>query len=314
MTGSSDVEASVETQAHDIELRCGFAAFRQRQAVLEPLGTALIVLAFAAMHFGALVTYSFGSDGTVVGSFLDRLLGILTKEFVDTNYAQSHVVAMTLFFIVLIAGIAILRKAHEDDAAFRQAHPYLRQRTDEAALQGARARGGKLRRVGIVLIVAAIAVQVLTQSIHPQDAHNVNAIFIDSGSAAYEVSDGITLTLIALAVWFMMHGNRIAIAPSYELYNLRTLVRRSVYDIAQTSDEQVKPALLVAKDALSRSIGVGHGIVAVAVFLSACMFFLPSFETPLWWVPLVAGFAVRDIIEYASVMRLHKRFGKMLAG
>lgn len=70
--------------------------------------------------------------------------------------------------------------------------------------------------------------------------------------------------------------------------------------------------LLVTKDALSRSIGVGHGLVIVAVFLSACMFFLPSFETPLWWAPLVIGFAARDIIECVSVMHLHKRYGSLL--
>lgn len=313
MQQTQSAARAIEEAAREVERGCSFDAFQRRMAVLEPLGTALVILAFSAMHFGALATVSFGADGTVVGSFLDKLLSILTKEFVETDYAQAHVVSMALFFAFLVAALFVQRKAKEEASAFRAAHPYIGKRSDPARIAAARIHGKRFALAGVALLGCAFAVHLATLGLEPQAAHNVDALFIDSGSAAYEVSDGVVLALVGLGVGLVMHGDRAAASPSYELYNLRTLARRSVYDVEQTANKRLKPVLLVMKRSLSRCITAAHAVAAVCVFASVCMFFLPSLETPLWWVPLVIGFFLRDAIESANVVRLHRRYGPLLA-
>ena len=309
---SSQLPRQIEQAAREVEAQCTFAAFRRRQAILQSLGTTLAILAFAAMHFGALVTTSFGADGAVVGGFLDKLLTIITKEFVETDYAQTHVVSMVLFFALLVAAFFVLQKAKEEDAAFRAAHPFFNRRADPARLSAARAIGRRFIAVGFALLVCGLGVHLLTLGIAPPSAHDADALFIDSGVPAYEVADGVILVFTALGVGLVMYGNRVTAAPNYELYNLRTLARRSVYDIARMNDERLRSVLLVVKRSLSRAVAIGHGVLGVAVFVAVCMFFLPSLESPWWWVPLLGGFVLRDVIESTNVVRLHRRYGALL--
>ena len=65
------------------------------------------------------------------------------------------------------------------------------------------------------------------------------------------------------------------------------------------------------KSELDRLQAVGTAVLTVAAAWSACLFFLPTLETPLWWVPLVAGFAARDLLDVWAVARAKRRFAAL---
>lgn len=131
------------------------------------------------------------------------------------------------------------------------------------------------------------------------------------GSPAYDVTGGIVLLLVAGGVWCLSHGMRVSQAPSYLLYNIRALQRRSLYQIEACETGPLRRLLLVEKSELDRLQAVGTAVLTVAAAWSACLFFLPTLETPLWWVPLVAGFAARDLLDVWAVARAKRRFAAL---
>lgn len=98
-------------QVDEAKEQCSFEAFQRSQAFYAPLGGALVALSFALLHFGALVPFNFGSDGQALGQILDGLVKLLSKELIETDYAQTHVFAMLLFVIVLCCGLYFLHYA-----------------------------------------------------------------------------------------------------------------------------------------------------------------------------------------------------------
>ena len=122
----------------------------------RPLGTALIIAAFAILHFGDLVSFDLGGNGRALGVLLDDAVRIVAKDLIDTNYAEEHVVSMLLFVIVLAAGVAVHRGASDQRSAFRAAHPYLRGSTDAEALAWGRRSGRRLVLAAAVLALGGI--------------------------------------------------------------------------------------------------------------------------------------------------------------
>lgn len=102
------------------------------------------------------------------------------------------------------------------------------------------------------------------------------------------------MLLFAVAVFLFMRGSRIAEAPSYLAYNLGALAERSVYSVDATEDGRLREVLLAAKGILDAGLLRGRVGLAVCIALSACLFFLPTLETALWWVPIIVGLVFRD--------------------
>ena len=42
---------------------------------------------------------------------------------------------------------------------------------------------------------------------------------------------------------------------------------------------------------------------------SACLFFLPTLETALWWVPIIVGLVFRDAMVKVAVSRCKRELG-----
>ena len=105
LTPGSHLSAVARHTAASVEKGCSFEAYRSSQALLVPLGTALIIAAFAILHFGDLVSFDLGGNGRALGVLLDDAVRIVSKDLIDTNYAEEHVVSMLLFVIVQKMGI-----------------------------------------------------------------------------------------------------------------------------------------------------------------------------------------------------------------
>lgn len=81
------LEENLHKRSNRLKEQCTFEAHQRSQSFYAPLGGALVVLSLALLHFGALVPFNFGIDG---------LVKILSKELIETDYAQTHVFAMLL--------------------------------------------------------------------------------------------------------------------------------------------------------------------------------------------------------------------------
>lgn len=71
LTPGSHLSAVARHTAASVEKSCSFEAYRSSQALLVPLGTALIIAAFAILHFGDLVSFDLGGNGRALGVLLD---------------------------------------------------------------------------------------------------------------------------------------------------------------------------------------------------------------------------------------------------
>ena len=309
LTPGSHLSAVARHTAASVEKSCSFEAYRSSQALLVPLGTALIIAAFAILHFGDLVSFDLGGNGRALGVPLDDAVRIVSKDLIDTNYAEEHVVSMLLFVIVLAAGVAVHRGANDQRSAFRAAHPYLRGSTDAEALAWGRRSGRRLVLAAAVLTLGGIVLHAATRSLGPADTPGTTALFDSQASPLYNITDGAVVLLFAVAVFLFMRGSRIAEAPSYLAYNLGALAERSVYSVDATEDGRLREVLLAAKGILDAGLLRGRVGLAVCIALSACLFFLPTLETALWWVPIIVGLVFRDAMVKVAVSRCKRELG-----
>lgn len=81
LTPGSHLSAVARHTAASVEKSCSFEAYRSSQALLVPLGTALIIAAFAILHFGDLVSFDLGGNGRALGVLLDDAVRIVSKDF-----------------------------------------------------------------------------------------------------------------------------------------------------------------------------------------------------------------------------------------
>lgn len=132
--GRPATAASVREAAKTIEDRCTFEAYERVQSLLVPTGAALIVGAFGASKVGALLPSMPAADQRVVGDFLDRAIGIITKDLVDTHYGDTHVMAMLLLVAFVAAGAVVLHRSHGLRDEFVAVHPYIAPRSNGAQM------------------------------------------------------------------------------------------------------------------------------------------------------------------------------------
>ena len=70
----------------------------------------------------------------------------------------------------------------------------------------------------------------------------------------------------------------------------------------------LRDRLLVEKRELDSMRAVGTVVLCTTVGWSACLFCIPTLETPLWWMPFVAGCIARSLPGAWAVARARHRF------
>lgn len=304
---------SLHRRADEMEERCTFEAFQRSQALYAPLGGALVVLSFALLHFGALVPFNFGSDGQVIGQLLDGLVKLLSKELIETDYAQTHVFAMLMFVIVLCCGLYCIHYANDQKDKFRATHPYISEETDKDALAKAGKTARRMMVVAAVFGVGGVIVFAISRTLSPStDLHGVSSIFDSAASPLCNVLDGCSFLLFAAAIWFLMRAIRIGQAPSRLAYNLEVLTDMTPYEVVEDHASPHYEARLAAKQILDRGIVQGRVFLAACAILSFLMFVLPSIELPIWWLPLVIGLVGRDAFVACAVKRCDRELSPLL--
>lgn len=293
--------------------QCSFEAFQRSQAFYAPLGGALVALSFALLHFGALVPFNFGSDGQALGQILDGLVKLLSKELIETDYAQTHVFAMLLFVIVLCCGLYFLHYADKQKRAFREAHPFLPGKENKSELAKAGKAGRRMMAVAAIFVVGGITLYVSSQYFsRSQGFHGVSSIFNGNASPLCNILDGFSFSLFSVATWLIMRSIRIAKAPSYLTYNLEVLTELSPYQVCEDHLSPNHDIRLVAKRILDKAITRGRIFLGICAVITFAMFVLPSIEMPIWWVPLIIGLIGRDLFVTQGVKRCKRELAPLL--
>lgn len=303
--GDADrLEQDFRKQADEAKEQCSFEAFQRSQAFYAPLGGALVALSFALLHFGALVPFNFGSDGQVLSQILDGLVKLLSKELIETDYAQTHVFAMLLFVIVLCCGLYFLHYADKQKRAFREAHPFLPGKVSKSELAKAGKAGRRMMAATAVFIAGGAALYASSQYFsHSSGFHGISSIFNGNASPLCNVLDGCSFLLLSVATWLIMRSIRVSKAPSYLTYNLEVLTELSPYQVCEDHLSPNHDIRLVAKGILDKALTRGRIFLAICAVITFAMFVLPSIELPIWWVPLIIGLIGRDIFVAQGVKR-----------
>lgn len=300
-------------QANEAKEQCSFKAFQRSQAFYAPLGGALVALSFALLHFAALVPFNFGSDGQVLGQILDGLVKLLSKELIETDYAQTHVFAMLLFVIVLCCGLYFLHYADKQKKAFREAHPFLPGKASKSELAKAGKTGRRMMAVAAIFVAGGIVLYASSQYFsHSLGFHGVSSIFNRNASPLCNTLDGFAFSLFSVATWLIMRSIRITKAPSYLTYNLEVLTELSPYQVCEDHLSPNHDIRLVAKGILDKALTKGRIFLGVCAVITFAMFVLPSIEMPIWWVPLIIGLIGRDLFVAQGVKRCKRELAPLL--
>ena len=123
---------------------------------------------------------------------------------------------------------------------------------------------GEAHVMAVLLLAAAAVLGAAAARYAPSLAHTLALLVAVQGSPAYDVTGGIVLLLVAGGVWCLSHGMRVSQAPSYLLYNIRALQRRSLYQIEACETGPLRRLLLVEKSELDRLQAVGTAVLTVA--------------------------------------------------
>lgn len=267
-----------------------YAAYRRRRALWLPTGFALMLAGCAVSSAATLLPAVNTADGLAVAAALDKVVSVATKDLVTTSFTERHVLATLLLIAFVAAGIALLRRAADDDHAFKRAHPHLEITVGDDQLAMALSIRRRCLAVGAVLLAAAVAVNVALDGA-VNDAGMLAADL--EGTADMSQMTALPMTLVyllaAAGTWFAVHGSVAGSSASIEVYNYRALQSVSPYEIDVNQTGALRARMLAEKRVQERHAKTNRAIVAAGVTASLAMYFLPTFETPFYWTGLLAA-------------------------
>lgn len=280
-----------------------YFAHRKRRSIEVPVGVAVILVGFAASSFANLLPPLATADSKVIAAGLDKIVEVLTKSVVSMDFSGSHALSALMLIGCLVAGILVLSNADTRNREFMEAHPFL----DLTISEAERRRASELRRryvlVGSLLCLAAliafwIAAGQRVDPVAVVDELDSTAVWTMSKTTC--VVNGCASLAGALGVGAIVHGEIVWGSANIFVYNYRALEYQSIFaiDVGQTGARREQ--LLALKRLRNWRRNVNRVIMTAGSFTAASLFFLPTIETPWWWLALVvAAVACRAVSEFA---------------
>lgn len=259
----------------------GYEYHVRKRALWTPTGVAFLVASFGVSSFCMLLPPIQSKDAAVLAAVLDWFVHFESRELLaGYSFSDSHVSASFSLIGLVIIGIVILQVAKRDNIAFMEAYPYMDLSFTPDEIRSARRRQRIIVGAGAAVIVAAAATDI--------------ALAVQGHA---KVGNGIGFCTGAVGAWLVVHGflgDRVAQGV---LYNYEALQRTSLYRIEQYYQGPERSVVLAAKhrsmltQAWDRVLWVAGALGALALY------FIPTLETPWWWVPL----AVAGILSLVNV-------------
>lgn len=247
------------------------------RSFLIPTAGALILLGIAISYFLMLLPASQGADERVLAEGLDKLVSLMSKDIAEVSFSQAHIGASLALMSFAIVALVLFRYLADDNREFMAAYPFIEDPYSEAQKRAARTSGAIFAGASALPLIAAIAMACLGASDSP----------------AYH---GMEFLLLAVALWLLLHGTMTMRKVDVFAYNYRALEHLSIYEL-QTEKERPRRKLLMAEKKLRTPAQIAKRAVITAGFLAAlALYFLPSIETPFYWLAIVVAIVIRMII------------------
>ena len=265
----------------------GYDRHELMRSYLIPTVAAVVFLGFAASAFLSLLPATQGADDRVIAAGLDKFVSLLSKDLVDASFSQSHIAASLAFVSCIVIALVIARYVHEDNEQYMEAYPYI----DEVYSQEQRQ---EIRKTGRAFMLASL----------PFFAAWVILLLLEMLDSP--LLRGVGYLLLAVGVWFVLHGLLLSRRANEFLYNYRSLDHISIYEL-EADKELPDRDLRLTEKRMRRPMRTAKRVVITAGFLAAlCLYALPSIETPFYWVAVVVAFIISGIIGKYSEVKIEK--------
>ncbi len=262
----------------------GYEYHVRKRAFWTPLGLAVLVASLGVSSFCMLLPPIESEDASRLAWVLDWFIHFESDQLIQYKFSNTHVSASFTLIALVVIGIVMLRFSHKDNEAFMEANPYTDLAFTPEEIHEARRAQRRFIILGAAIIVGAIVLWF----------------------ALYEarlplLANGFGFCVAAVGVWLIAHGilgDRVAQSV---LYNYEALQRTSIYRIEQYYKGPERDIVLEAKYHAMRSKSVNRVIIVAGALASVACYFLPSLESPFWWVPLAVALAACAVVIHFGV-------------
>ncbi len=262
----------------------GYEYHVHKRSFWTPLGLAVLTAAFGVSSFCMLLPPIDSSDASRLAWVLDWFIHFESDQLIQYKFSNTHVSASFTLIALVVIGIVMLRFSHKDNEAFMEANPYTDFSFTPEEIREARRVQLRFILCGTAIIVGAIALW-----------------FALYGARLALMAYGFGFCVAAFGVWLIAHGilgDRVAQSI---LYNYEALQRTSIYRIEQYYKGPERDVVLEAKYHAMRSKSVNRVIIVAGSLGSVACYFLPTLESPFWWVPLAVALAACAVVIHFGV-------------
>ena len=289
--------AAIRAQVHRMQAiaeeddRFGYDRHATNRALSIANGVTVIILGFALGSFLQALPERNTADVQEVVKGLDRLIGLMTKELVELPLIQRHPESFIAEIVGILIGYTILKHAHEDsreyDAAFN--------RIEQFYTVSQRRRGWI--RCGVLVVLGTVVILV-THGLLLAYGHGMG-----DGIAA-----GIAQTSIAAGVWCYVYGGLYATRTDLFLYNFRALRQVNVYELGKSESDARREMRLGEKRLCDLSSSLTNFTVAIGVLGALGLYFLPTFRSQYFWLPLVVMIGIALCMRWFVIRYARRRY------
>lgn len=269
-----------------VDDKYGYDEREVKRSYIIPTAFAIMALAVSISAFLGLLPATQGADEQVLAQGLDKLVSLATKDVVDLSFSQSHVLSSLVLVSGFIISIVMLRYAREDNDAFMDAYHHIDDFYSSEQKEAAHKHA---------LIFICISLPFLIVSI---------VGIIANVSSNSMVLRGISFFLLSIGLWLLLHGVIWGRRVDVFAYNFKALDRISIYELR--SDDSIKDRdLMIHEKKLRVPMRTAKRVVVVVgVIVALCLYFLPSLQTPYYWVAIVVALLVVWAIGLYSEKRI----------
>lgn len=256
-----------------------YDAHCRHQAVRMATGVAIIVLGFAFGAFLTLLPQHNNADTQEVVQGFDKLIAIATKDLVVLPAVESYPLSFIEEILMVITGYTVIHLAQEDATDFKRAFPHI-----EPLYTHDQQR--RIVASGVLCVAVGLLVIAVTHGL-------LFAFALQWPVGAFAGSSRLGLVV---GGWLVVYGAIAGSRTDLFHYKFHVLHYANVYELGRSIEGRERETLLAEKRLCDISFALTHMVGGIGVIGALVLYFLPSFRTTFFWVPLALAFVLIVLI------------------
>ena len=269
----------------------GYENHKRRRAILVPLGIAFVIGSFGVASLLMMLPAIKTGDAKVLATALDKIVLSETDDYLDYSFSDSHIMASVAFIGMLAIAIVILSYAHTDRINYFEAFDHLDFTYPPETVRRYKQIRRKYVGWGAFCCGVGLAAAIVL-SLFKLKHLGVGCGFISG----------------AIGIALIIHGGMVAKSTDIYAYNFEALKETSIYSIRSGATGPERDIVLAAKVLSMKAQSANRVIITAGAIGSFCLYFLPSFETSFYWVPLALAFIAAIIVNHEAMEHSRKDF------